>query len=98
MKNLRVENIVNNGRCVINQFEIWYEENNKQYKVFQSYSSMIVKWENGKIIEVGKDWEYSTTTGRYRNLLTNTNKKEFEKMLKEEFGWNEKTQTYKRIK
>lgn len=96
MQNLRVENIENNGRSVANQFEIWYEENNKQYKVFQSYSSMILKWGNGLIIEVGSDWDYSRTTGKYRNLLTGMNKKEFEKMLKNEFSWNEKTQSYLR--
>lgn len=98
MKNLIVKNIFNNGREVPNQFEIYYMENNKQYKVFQSYSSMIIKWENGTIIEVGSDWNYSSTTGKYRNLLTNTNKKQFEKILKNEFKWNKDTQSYIRIK
>lgn len=98
MKNLIVKNIFNNGREVPNQFEIYYMENNKQYKVFQSYSSMIIKWENGTIIEVGSDWNYSNTTGKYRNLLTNTNKKQFEKILKNEFEYNKNTQTYIRVK
>ena len=94
MKDLRVQNVNNNGREVPNQFEIFYEENNKHYKIYQSYSSMIVKWENGEIIEVGKDWDYSRTTGKYRNILTKTTKKEFEKMLKDNFEWNEYTQSY----
>lgn len=98
MKNLKVQNVYNNGREVPNQFELFYEENNKYYKIFQSYSSMIIKWENGLIIEVGSDWDYSRTTGKYRNLLTGMNKKEFEKMLKEEFEYNENTQTYIRKK
>lgn len=98
MKNLIVKNIFNNGREVPNQFEIYYMENNKQYKVFQSYSSMIIKWENGTIIEVGSDWNYSSTTGKYRNLLTNTNKKQFEKILKNEFEYNKNIQTYIRVK
>ena len=98
MKNLKVQNVYNNGREVPNQFELFYEENNKYYKIFQSYSSMIIKWENGLIIEVGSDWDYSRTTGNYRNLLTGMNKKEFEKMLKEEFEYNENTQTYIRKK
>ena len=96
MKNLKVQNVYNNGREVPNQFEIFYEKNNKYYKIFQSYSSMILKWENGLIIEVGSDWDYSRTSGKYRNLLTGMNKKEFEKMLKNEFSWNEKTQSYLR--
>lgn len=98
MKNLQVQNLYNNGRNVSNQFEIYYEKDNKSYKVFQSYSSMIIKWENGKIIEIGADWDYSRTTGKYRNLLTDMNKEEFQKMLDNEFKWSKKTETYKRIK
>ena len=94
MKDLKVQNVYNNGKEVPNQFEIFYEENNKYYKIFQSYSSMIIKWENKKIIEVGGDWEYSKTTGKYRNILTGMDKKAFEKMLKNEFTFNEETQTY----
>ena len=94
MKYLRVQNVYNNGREVSNQFEIFYEENNKHCKIFQSYGSTIIKWENGIIIEVGIDWDYSRTTGLYRNILTKTTKKEFEKMLKNNFIYNEETQTY----
>ena len=94
MKDLRVKNVNNNGREVSNQFEITYKENNKNYKIFQSYGSIIIKWENDIIVEVGVDWDYSRTTGLYRNILTKTTKKEFEKMLKEEFTYNEETQTY----
>ena len=96
MKDLKVQNVYNNGREVPNQIEIFYRENNKYYKIFQSYNSMIIKWENGRIVEVGKDWDYSKTTEKYRNFLTNTTKKEFEKMLKEEFEWNVKTESYHR--
>ena len=96
MENVRVQNVMNNGKKIANQFEIFYEENNKQYKIFQSYNSMILKWENGIIIEVGNSWNYSNTTGKYRNLLTGMNKKKFEKMLKEKFEWYENTQSYLR--
>ena len=96
MKDLKVQNVHNNGREVTNQFEIYYSEDNKYYKIFQSYSNMIIKWENGRIIEVGSNWDYSKTTGKYRNLLTGMDKKAFEKMLKEEFEWNEVTQSYLR--
>ena len=98
MKNLKVQNVYNNGRNVPNQFEIYYENDNKHYKVFQSYSSMILKYENGILIEIGKDWDYSRTTGKYRNLISGMKKNIFEEMLNNLFEWNEKTETYKRIK
>ena len=94
MKNLRVQNVYNNGREVSKQYKIFYKENNKNYKIFQSYESMIVKWENDIIIEVGINWDYSRTTGLYRNMLTKTTKKEFEKILQNNFIFNEETQTY----
>ena len=94
MKDLKVQNVYYNGREVSNQFEIFYKENNKYYKIFQSYESMVIKWENGVIIEVGLDWDYSRTTGLYRNILTKTTKKDFEKMLRNNFIFNEETQTY----
>ncbi len=96
MKNLIVENLENNGRNVPNQFIIKYTENNKNYEIFQSYSSMILKWENGVLIEVGVDWDYSRTTGKYRNLLIGMDKKQFNKILKNEFEYNENTQSYLR--
>lgn len=96
IKNLEVQNVKNNGKEVPDQFEIYYEEDNNHYKIFQSYNSMIVKWENGKIIEIGNNWDYSRTTGKYRNLLTRMDKKEFEKMLKEDFEYNKETGTYNR--
>ena len=96
IKNLKVQNVNNNGREVPNQFLLFYEEENKTVKIFKSYKSMIVKWENGEIIEVGKNWDYSRTTGKYRNILTGTTKKEFEKMLEKDFKWNDFTQSYLR--
>lgn len=96
MKNLQVQNVYNNGRNVPNQFEIYYENDNKYYKVFQSYSSMILKYENGILIEIGKDWDYSRTTGKYRNLISGMKKNIFEEMLNNLFEWNEKTETYVR--
>ena len=94
MKNLRVQNVKIKGSEISNQFEIFYSENNKHFKIFQSYGRMVIKWENGIIVEVGSDWDYSRTTGKYRNMLTRTNKKEFEKMLQNNFMFNEETQTY----
>ena len=94
MINLKVENLEHDGRKVPNQFIIWYEENNKQYKIFKSYESMIIKWENGRMVEVGKDWDYSKTTAKYRNKITSLSKKEFKEMLDRDFEWNENTQSY----
>ena len=94
MKNLKIINVVNNGRSVANQHIVRYTDNGKLIKIFQSYNSMIIKWINGEIMEVGGDWNYSKTTGKYRNILSGMDKKAFEKMLKDNFKWNEYTQSY----
>lgn len=52
------------GRPVANQFII--VDDNKL--VFQSYDSMIVEWNKAtSTLTFGKDWNYSTTTAKYRN-------------------------------
>lgn len=52
------------GRPVANQYVI--SDDHKM--TFQSYDSMIVDIDFGKsIVTFGKDWNYSTTTGKYRN-------------------------------
>jgi len=49
---------------------------------FQSYSSIIVKKEKGVItLDINK-WDYSRTTGKYRNLFLNETKAETEKKIK----------------
>ena len=58
MKNLYVTNLQKDGRSITNQFLIYYVENDKQYKIFQSYQSMILKYENHILVEVGADWNY----------------------------------------
>ena len=94
MEEIRVKNITNNGREVPNQFLICYNEDGCQYYIFQSYESMICKWKNGKLVEVGSDWDASITTGKYRNKVTGMTKKEFEKFLKNNYEWNEDTQSF----
>lgn len=98
MERLTVTNLKRNGRSIVNQFLIYYYKNGKKYKIYQSYSSMILKWKNGILIEVGLGWDYSRTTGKYRNLMTGLDKKAFEKMLKNEFEWSSDTQSYLRKK
>jgi len=73
----------NTGREVANQFII----NDSEFTAFQSYNSIIVKtcFEDGKR-QVYLDencWDYSVTTGKYRNLFLGETKKETERKLKE---------------
>ena len=70
------------GRPVANQFII--EGDN--YTIFQSYQSVIVKivWKDGnRVVYLDRhDWDYSTTTGKYRNLFLNEKKPETLKKIK----------------
>lgn len=53
------------GREVANQFEIWDDLGNR---FFQSYSSLIAKIEKGGRVLLDETyWDYSRTTGKYRN-------------------------------
>lgn len=63
---MEVRNMVSprSGREVANQFIII----SKHGIVFQSYNSTIVELDGiNETITVHKDWDYSTTTGKYRN-------------------------------
>ena len=63
---MKVRNMTsaNTGREIANQFII--EDENKT--LFQSYSSPIVEIDREKkIITVFEDYDYSRTTGKYRN-------------------------------
>ena len=51
------------GNPVANQFIIYTAEGN----YFQSYDSVIVANNNGKITLDNKTWDYSRTTSKYRN-------------------------------
>ena len=79
---MKVQNIEsNNGNKIANQFVI---TDDKQNEYFQSYRSMIVKkdyeGDQVKIYLDQKYWNYSNTTGKYRNIflgetITETKKK-----------------------
>ena len=69
----------NNGNKVANQFII--EDKNKTY--FQSYNSIIVLNKNGKITLDSYYWDYSVTTGKYRNQFLNEGIAETRKKIKE---------------
>jgi hypothetical protein len=70
------------GRDVANQFIIFDSE----ATFFQSYQSIIVKtcFEDGKRkVYLDKDtWDYSKTTGKYRNLFLGEDKAKTEKKIK----------------
>ena len=68
------------GNKVANQFLITTD---KAF-YFQSYNSIIAKRTNeGKIFLDEKFWDYSTTTGKYRNQFLNEGIAETRKKIKE---------------
>jgi hypothetical protein len=74
--------IGNSGNPVANQFIIF----DKEYTAFQSYNSIIAKvvWEYGKRVVYLDEyyWDYSKTTGKYRNMFLGESKKETEAKIK----------------
>lgn len=65
---MRVENMVSprTGREVANQFII----DGDGVRTFQSYASTIAVIDyNERTVKIGVDWNYSTTTGKYRNAF-----------------------------
>ena len=55
-----------NGNKVANQFEIYTDEG----KYFQSYRSIIAFKDNkGQVFLDDYYWDYSRTTGKYRNIF-----------------------------
>ena len=82
---MKVTNMTSNkGNKIANQFII-YDDNDNKY--FQSYNSIIVKIDNffkNSVIYLDKTfWDYSVTTGKYRNIFLNETKKETEKKIKD---------------
>lgn len=72
MNVVSVSNVINyNNRSVPNQFIITGED----YILFQSYNSPIAMKKGGKVY-IFKDWDYSRTTSKYRNLFLGETKKE----------------------
>jgi len=60
-----------NGNDIPNQFEINWANS----RLFQSYRSPIALLRSGKVY-IFKDWNYSKTTGKYRNEFLGETKKE----------------------
>jgi hypothetical protein len=82
---VKVENMTNSkGNKVANQFLIKGVEHNGQVGcVFQSYGSIIAfRPASGASIVLDKGkWDYSTTTGKYRNQFLGETKKETQKKI-----------------
>ncbi len=79
LKNLpNVQNMVSpNGNDVPNQFEI----RDGKRRIFKSYYSIIAVIDGDKITLDAEKWDYSTTTGKYRNQFLGETKKETEKKI-----------------
>lgn len=76
---MKVTNLTSNkGNKIANQFQVHTEK----AVYFQSYNSMIVKIENGQTYLDSTFWDYSKTTGKYRNIFLGEDKKETEKKIK----------------
>lgn len=66
------------GREVVNQFEITTPD----ARYFQSYRTIIACWYKGKVYLDANSWDYSTTTGKYRNIFLGETKRETERKIK----------------
>ena len=71
---MKVENLTSsNGNKITNQFI--YRDDEKT--VFQSYSSVIaIRYSDGRTELDADKWDYSKTTGKYRNQFLNETRKE----------------------
>jgi hypothetical protein len=85
---MKVENMTSSrGNKVANQFIITGENDCGTFQVFQSYKTTIAKIQSGTVgdgagVFLDRDkWNYSVTTGRYRNQFLGETKKETQKKI-----------------
>ena len=78
--NVKIENMTSsNGNDIPNQFIIRTDEGT----YFQSYKSVIsFKGNDRKILLDADKWDYSVTTGKYRNIFLGEDKKQTEAKIK----------------
>ena len=81
MKEIKVHSMVSprTGNAVANQFIIY----TPKATYFQSYGSIIAKHENGKTYLDEYYWDYSATTGKYRNEFLQEKIAETRKKIKD---------------
>ncbi len=72
-----------NGKPVPNQFIVYVYLGDNNIIYFQSYNKIIAKKSSGKIYLDRENWDYSTTTGKYRNQFLNESKAETVKKLRD---------------
>ena len=70
---MKVSNIQGPHGPVKNQFLI-IDDDGTRY--FQSYDSIIVRIKDGNVTLDERYWDYSTTTGKYRNIFLGESKAE----------------------
>ena len=78
-RNIKVLNMMSSqGNKIANQFVIVTPEGN----YFQSYNSVIAFINNdGQVFLDRNKWDYSTTTGKYRNIFLGENKRLTQKRI-----------------
>ena len=77
---MKITNLTSSkGNKIANQFQVVTE--NAIY--FQSYNSMIAKIEGAQVYLDPIFWDYSKTTGKYRNIFLGEDKKTTEKKIKD---------------
>jgi hypothetical protein len=77
---MKVRNMTGrSGQPVKNQFII---EDGKS-TIFQSYDSIIAMKSGGRTYLDKYRWDYSTTTGKYRNQFLGMNKKQIEQAIED---------------
>ena len=81
----RIENMTSesSGREIPNQFRIWTDEG----VFFQSYRTLIAfrpvnREPGGPTCYLSESWDYSRTTGKYRNQFLRETKKETEAKIR----------------
>ena len=85
MKKIKVRNMQsNNCNTIANQFIIDTVNGKIRQTIFQSYQSLIaIKCFHTRKTFLDKNfWDYSVTTGKYRNQFLNETKKETEAKIK----------------
>jgi hypothetical protein len=78
---MKIEQMRGNNGPVKNQFVIWADDG----CYFQSYKTIIAfRPLNGEPIQLdSNNWDYSKTTGKYRNLFLRETKADTERKIKE---------------
>ncbi len=74
----KVQQFIGDNGSVKNQFEIQTDKG----MIFQSYNSVIAAKMYGYILLDKDKWDYSVTTGKYRNIFLGEKKADTEKKIK----------------